>query len=45
MPPLITSDDRKQLDLLGHKIHDLAETIKIAEKLGVKTPMKHGQES
>src|SRR6267143_3918567 len=22
MPPLITSDDRKQLDLVGHEIHD-----------------------
>jgi hypothetical protein len=37
MPPLITSDDRKQLDLLGHKINDLAETVKLAEKLGIKT--------
>jgi hypothetical protein len=37
MPPLITSDDRKQLDLLRHEIHDLAETVKMAEKLGIRT--------
>ena len=36
MPPLITGDDRKQLDLAGHKIHDLAETIRTAEKPGVR---------
>jgi hypothetical protein len=42
MPPLITSDDRKQLDLVGHKIHDLAETIRRAEKLGVRPPKLEG---
>ncbi len=40
MAPLITSDDRKQLDLLRHEIHDLAETVKMAEKLGIRTPNK-----
>jgi hypothetical protein len=37
MPPLITNDDRKKLDLLGHEIHDLAETVRMAERLGIKT--------
>jgi hypothetical protein len=37
MPPLITTDARKNLDLLRDKIHDLAETITRAEKLGIKT--------
>jgi hypothetical protein len=36
MPPLITSNDRKQLDLLRHEIHDLAETVKMAERLGIR---------
>ena len=36
MPPLITSDDRKKLDSLRYEIHDLAKTIKMAEKLGVR---------
>jgi hypothetical protein len=37
MPPLITGDDRKKLDLLGHEIHDLAETVRMAERLRMKT--------
>jgi len=34
----IANDDRKQLDLLRESIHDLAKTIKIAEKLGIRGP-------
>jgi hypothetical protein len=40
MPPLISSEDRKQLDLVGQEVDDLAETIKRAEKLGVRLPPK-----
>lgn len=35
MPPLISSDERKELEQLREGMHDLAETIKTAERLGI----------
>ena len=40
MPPLITNDDRKQLARIGQEIHELAETIRRAEKLGLRPSPK-----
>ena len=36
MPPLITSEDREQLARLREGMQELADTIKVAERLGVR---------
>lgn len=36
MPPLITSEDREQLARLREGMQDLADTIKVAERLGAR---------